>query len=151
MATEFNFATEENHLEMNLKDYSQKDLLDIPSTTIGSAGFFDGADSRWGSSSERIYSHSISSSGMVTFFEDNAGTAQVTTWTTPKIAAAVDYLQNATSLAVGSTVAFTDNTNTYVFNKGSTITASTFIELTSVTGVNGIESTTLNNDYIHIT
>jgi hypothetical protein len=134
---------------------SQYDLLDIPSTTVASAVTrADGTDSIWGSTKvtgnavDLIAAHSISSTGLVTFFTDNAGTTQVSSWTTAKLAAAVDYLQ--TNLTTGDTVAFSNGTNTYVFSKGASITGSTFIELTGVTGVNGIETTTANNDYIHI-
>ena len=137
---------------------SMGDLLDLSSTTIApNVSISNGTDTLWGATKvtgkevDLIASHTISN-GMVTFFTDNAGSTALSWSGATKLPAVVDYLQQ--NLTTGQTVGFTDGTNSYVFSKGASITASTFVQLDNVVA-NGIEIgvegvTQAHSDYIHI-
>ncbi|KPF82562.1 hypothetical protein IP70_21520 [alpha proteobacterium AAP38] len=87
----------------------------IATTTAGT----DGTDSTLTIGGNAIKSHAIAASGLITFDDADTFAAAVSITSDANVAAVIEYLQANDIGTTGSTVFFTDGTNTWVFTQGS--------------------------------
>ena len=112
-----------------------------------------------GTDVDNIKSHTISAAGIITFFTNNSSTTQFTASGLSNkdqfVTQAVEYLKTNDIGTAGSTVVFSDGTNSYVYSQytGSSGSTSgyTLVELNSVSA-SGLDVGTLhpNSTYIHV-
>ena len=112
-----------------------------------------------GTDVDNIKSHTISASGVITFFTDNSATSQFSLSGLSNkdqfVTQAVEYLKANDIGSAGSTVVFSDGTNSYVYSQYGTSaggsSAYSLVELNSVSA-SGLDVGTLhpNSTYIHV-
>jgi hypothetical protein len=144
----------------------QNDEINLDFATGGSihveqASISNGTDMISSTSTLSIKSHSISASGVITFYNNDWGGTQVTGSGLASaskdqfVTQAVEYLKANDIGTAGSTVVFSDGTNSYVYSQYTTNSGNssgyTLVELNSVSA-SGLDVGTLhtNQTYIHI-
>ncbi|MBD9446917.1 DUF5801 repeats-in-toxin domain-containing protein [Rhizobium sp. RHZ01] len=100
-------------------------------------GYVDGAgDStltiNQSSSNRTVESHSVdAATGMATFYDTDGGATALTITSTARAAAAVQYLMGSDIGNAGATLAFTDGTNTYIYQQTGDAAGGTLVQLSN--------------------
>jgi len=131
------------------------DLLSLPGTAViaGSVTNADGVDST--SYADTVGSHTISNTGIVSFFSDDAGAVAVILDSANKLAVAVDYLTNNDLGNAGATLAFkttiAGTADTYVYSQHDTNSGDTGTNNYSLVKLSGIDAAGVTTDALALT